>query len=753
MPPSLSQGPIIKKKPSANANPLRRSTPLRRPGRPPTSGQPLAAGKQSIANKRGPNVLGAGGTAAALASNNSKGLNSTNKATTAANYTDFKLRCCTTEEVSGLRHHIMKFHSKTKVNPQKEFTQPVRLHRKDPRNMQNQLTLAEIKDRRERAIAAAAANGNANTYVKDEEMPDIDAEVKTVVNGGDSNEATVDDKSVGESGTNANNKNGNGNKKDDKGKLPGEQVDLSLIAPDGGARRAKVNPFQKKTRQVILGDETARKLRYEEHYPWVLEDFDGKNTWVGNYEAGQADSFVLFMFDKDGFKMIPAEKYYKMTPRNKYNTLTAEEAEKRMQKGEQPNRWVMKYFPGEGEESSGSSRPVNMRRRFRTVDHDVPDEDSIRRNEDQEEIDFDEEFADDEEAPIMDGNEEDVKEVEKKIKKELRNDATDALFEEEEEEEKQNLDKNGQKLIKSLRSLENNGNYESDEEINPYATEESSSDEEELVVSEANVQVKEEPPEIINGLKPLSGSSVTTSVATSGAVNTIVDTNTSEGLKKKDKKLKKDKLKKDKKKKKGMYASEIDAETGKKVYKNLPVGTVILQLSPSTLSAFPANAWNPQVKRPRVEETGTDIDKPKTKKIKIKTEPGTEDVQDSLTKIADTTVALANTTISTSVENANLSNNHVSRQASPAALSRNQSPNTLTAPAAAPTTTTENDADLITEEDVASIIRSNRVTTKQLLGILKPKLKRHSRNNKLLKELVPKIAKLSEGVLVLKEQH
>ncbi|KAF5101083.1 hypothetical protein D0Z03_000678 [Geotrichum reessii] len=620
--------------------------------------------------------------------------------------------------------------------------------------MQNQLTLAEIKDRRERAIAAAAANGNANAHIKDEDMPDVDAGVKTVVNGGDSNEAAVNDKSVGDSGTNANNKNGNGNKKDDKGKLPGEQVDLSLIAPDGGARRAKVNPFQKKTRQVILGDETARKLRYEEHYPWVLEDFDGKNTWVGNYEAGQADSFVLFVFDKDGFKMIPAEKYYKMTPRNKYNTLTAEEAEKRMQKGEQPNRWIMKYFPTEIQEASGSNRPVNMRRRFRTVDYEVPDEDSIRRNEDQEEIDFDEEFADDEEAPIMDGNEEDVKEVEKKIKKELRNDATDALFEEEEEEEKQNLDKNGQKLIKSLRSLENNGNYESDEEVNPYATEESSSDEEELAAPQTNVQVKEEPPEIINGLKPLSGSSVTTSVATSGAVNTTVGTNTSDGSKKKDKKLKKDKLKKDKKKKKDIYSSEIDTETGKKVFKNLPVGTVILQLSPSTLSAFPANAWNPQVKRPRAEETGTDIDKPKTKKIKIKNEPGTEDVQDSLTKNAGTTVALANTkSSSTSVASANTSNNYVSRQASPAALSRNQSPEASTASAAASTITTENDADLITEEDVASIIRSSRVTTKQLLGILKPKLKRHSRNNKLLKELVPKIAKLSEGVLVLKEQH
>ncbi|KAF5092621.1 hypothetical protein D0Z00_004491 [Geotrichum galactomycetum] len=622
--------------------------------------------------------------------------------------------------------------------------------------MQNQLTLAEIKERRERAIAAAAAaNGNGNGYIKDEEMPDIDAEIKSEVNGSDSKESAADVKPAGESGTTANGKNGNGNKKDDKDKAPGEQVDLSLIAPDGGARRAKVNPFQKKTRQVILGDETARKLRYEEHYPWVLEDFDGKNTWVGNYEAGQADSFVLFMFDKDGFKMIPAEKYYKMTPRNKYNTLTAEEAEKRMQKGEQPNRWIMKYFPSEGEENSGSSRPVNMRRRFQTVDHSVPDEDSIRRNEDQEEIDFDEEFADDEEAPIMDGNEEDVKEVEKKIKKELRGDATDALFEEEEEEEKQNLDKNGQKLIKSLRSLENNGNYESDEEGNPYATEESSSDEEEVgAAADAKVQIKEEPPEVINGLKPVAGN-VAAGAAASASATMAPGATVAEGMKKKDKKLKKDKLKKDKKKKKGIYAFEIDAETGKKVYKNLPVGTVVLQLSPSVLSDFPPNAWNPQVKRPRVEENGYDIGKPKPKKLKIKTEPDTEAVQTTPTKITDTTAALANATISgtTPAESTRTTNNNVSRQASPTTLSRDKSPDAASTTAGSNTITTENDADLITEEDVASIIRSNRVTTKQLLGILKPKLKRHSRNNKLLKELVPKIAKLSEGALVLKEQH
>ena len=49
---------------------------------------------------------------------------------------------------------------------------------------------------------------------------------------------------------------------------------------------------------------------------------------MGNYEAGSTEQqHVLFVFDKDGFKMIPAEKVYRFTPRNRYATLTLEEAE------------------------------------------------------------------------------------------------------------------------------------------------------------------------------------------------------------------------------------------------------------------------------------------------------------------------------------------------------------------------------------------------------------------------------------------
>lgn len=680
MPP----GPFIKSK-SSNANPLRKSTPLRRPP------QPANGARSSIpaaTTRRGPSVLGAGGTAgkgAATSDSNTE-------------YKDYKLRCCSTEEVKDLRHHIMKFHSRTNIDPAKNFTAPIRLHRKDPRNMQNQLTLQELEDRRKRGLGDQ----------------DMDMSIKTEGMNGSDMGSGVQIKSEDEAaevltnGENAGDDKGKSAPGDDKGKGPAEEVDLSLIAPDGGARRAKLNPFQKKTRQVILGDETARKLRYEEHFPWVMEDFDGQNTWVGNYEAGQADSFVLFVFDKDGFKMVPAEKYYKMTPRNKYQTLSAEEAEKRMQKGEQPNRWVMKYFPGEGEEGSSKGKAVNMRRRFRTTDNSVQEDDPIRRNEDQEEIDFDEEFADDEEAPIMDGNEEDVKEVEKKVKKELRGDATDALFNETDEEDEK-MDKTGLKLIKALRSLEKNGNYESDDEANPYATEESSDEEPETT----DAAVKEEDKE--------KGSDVDATKTTPPVSTSVPGLVGADAAKKEKKKLKKDKLKNKKK---------------KKLHANLPVGMVILQLPSSVLGGFPPNVWNPSLKRRRLEETSEgDAGKgPKPKKIKIKSEPGTDGLP------APTTVG--------------------SPSPPPAAASTLPNPaSPASAPAASPTSGGSppahepSDADLITEEDVASIIRSRQVTAKQLLTLLKPKLKKHPRNNELLKGLVPRIAKLSDRFLVLKEQQ
>ena len=368
---------------------------------------------------------------------------------------EIPLKCCTKEETNDIRFHMMKFQSTKNVDIVNDFTKPVRLHRKDPRNIQFHLTRQEI-DRRKRE---------------------------------------EEDKKLEENGNDDTNVNG---------------MDMSQVAPDGGARKHKKSLFKRKTRQLNLMDEEKRKLRYEEFYPWVIEDYDGKNVFVGNYEAGSSDAqHVLFVFDKDGFKMIPAEKVYRFTPRNKYATLTLEEAEAKMEKNSSVPRWLMKHteelssgdsadlrFRNAGP-ASGSSAPAApvSRRRLKTVTGGASFND---RDSDHDDLDFDEEFADDEEAPIMDGDDEENKLSEKKIKKEMlkaahfdnqsdADDDLDDLF----ETETRKVDKEGKKLKKVLNKAEG-GVYDSDDEdnLNPYL---SKSDLESDDDSDPEITVKNEP--------------------------------------------------------------------------------------------------------------------------------------------------------------------------------------------------------------------------------------------------------------------
>jgi transcription initiation factor TFIIF subunit alpha len=581
-------GPLVKPKKSNNgASPLRRTPVLRGSG-----GQRPGGGHRPHSSNNN-NVF-------APASSSS-----TETSDQGVNYTDFRLRSCTKDEVKDLRHHILKFHSKSEVNPAKQFTQPIRFHRKDPKNLQYQLTLSEMEERKK--------------------------------------EGEQDDK--------------------DKANKPEQnKADMSLVAPDGGARRPN-RPFQKKTRQVMAGDEATRRLRYEEYYPWVMEDFEGHNTWVGSYEAAQSDCYVLFVFDVDGFKMVPAEKYYKMTPRNKFNTLSLEEAEQRMEKKQAAPRWIMKHI---AQEQEASGKQVNMRRRFRTVDNSsdpaLPTQ-RRRGEDDRDEIDFDEEFADDEEAPIMDGNEEDLKEVEEKIKKEQRSANHVGPSNENEpayDDEDAKIDKEGRKLKKYLRSLEKNTNYESDDDENPYLSEEEDSDDD--IFNE-----REEPK-----VKKEEGSSPS-------------------------------------------IKQEPDADSDlslsrpivKKEYKNLPRGMVILQLAPRTLANFPRDVWNPNAKRRREDSEGAE--NASSKKIKLE------------------------------------------RSASPPAPAAAPAKSKSPSPPVVASTDTKDPSLLLTEEDVKNVIRQKRVTAKELLGELKPKLKRHPDNPSRLKELVRKVARLHEGALVLKE--
>lgn len=372
------------------------------------------------------------------------------------------LKACTKESLLDTRHHILKFHTKQDVDILKSFHQPVRMHRKDPQNIQFQLTRQQM-DQRKREAAERLENGEDGANGVNSIDPDN----------------------------------------------PDAPADMSQVAPDGGARRQRRNLFKRKTKQVRVMDEKKRQLRYEEYYPWVVEDYTGDNVYVGSYEAGSSEStHVLFVFDKNCFKMVPAEKVYKFTPRNKYATLTLEEAEARMEKNLSAPRWLMKHmdegdgsdvrFRRNGASTPGASGPPLAGRpgRMKTVQGSANDKDS-----DHDELDFDEEFADDEEAPIMDGDEEENKLSEKKVKKEMlkaahfdgqldAEDDSDDLNDLFEVEKSRKVDKEGKKLKKVLNKTEG-GIYESDnEEIAPFVSQSDLESDEE---SDQETSVKPEP--------------------------------------------------------------------------------------------------------------------------------------------------------------------------------------------------------------------------------------------------------------------
>ncbi|KAK9237349.1 hypothetical protein V1525DRAFT_377352 [Lipomyces kononenkoae] len=340
---------------------------------------------------------------------------STGQAAAKYKYTDYRLRAFNPEERADKRFHVMKFYSRQNVDPT-SFQQPVTMHRKDPRVLRYQAQRKEDE-------ANNAKQGEQSGDKMEDVKPDID-------------KGTVAPQPEG------------------------------TVAPDG-QRRSKKHAFQKKTRQVYNVNENERKLRYEEYYPWLIEDFEGKNTWVGNYEAAQSDCYVLFVFDEDGFKMVPAEKWYKFTPRNKYTTLSLDEAEAVMAKKSQPPRWLMKHLHPE---TDNDEVVAPARKKLRTVDSQQRPV-MKREDDDADELDFDEEFDDDEEAPIMEGPEDESKEVEQRVKRQMMVKTEDIEEENAEVDHNRKIGEEGRKLKESLRALEKNAIYDSDdEEEDPFSS-------------------------------------------------------------------------------------------------------------------------------------------------------------------------------------------------------------------------------------------------------------------------------------------
>lgn len=349
--------------------------------------------------------------------------------------------------MEGLRHHVARFASKKIIDPRdtNQFTHPVRLHRRDPR---------------------APAFGSGGMKDENTEMGGLDV---------------VDDKERERQEI---------IKAERDAHRAAEMAQVAPLAASGGGK--KLNAFKKKTQQIFRNDQTEEqkaesKLRYEEALPWHLEDFDGKQVWVGSYEAALSESYAVLVHGQDGtFRMVPLEKWYKFTPKNQFKTLTIEEAEMRMGQKVKDPRWFMDSQQATKEKQHEQENKKAVRGLFlgkweKGVGGGGTSAPKTKQEQaDADDLDFEEDrFADDEENILFEGEVEETKEAEDRIKRDqlqanifdLKEEKEYEKAEQEEKKEKDAEKRLGKGVKKALMKREKNYIYDSDSADNPYSEE------------------------------------------------------------------------------------------------------------------------------------------------------------------------------------------------------------------------------------------------------------------------------------------
>ncbi|KAF3908714.1 hypothetical protein ABW20_dc0101025 [Dactylellina cionopaga] len=358
-------------------------------------------------------------------------------------YTEYKLVTTKKALLRNMRFHCMRMYSKNDVNimDPDEFIRPIKLHRRDPRG----------------PLQGGRVDSGADGPMPDPDEKDIDPEEKA-------------------------------KREAERAEKERQQAEnLARIAPHGGAVKQKKNMFKKKTQQVFQRDEEERRLKYEEYFPWFIEDYENKNTWIGNLEGGLSGTSVMLVMDEGMFKMIPVEKFYRFQQRNNFKSLSADQAEAAMKQKEKLNKWFMDVTKTDEKEAKLKEERENMRatKRLYTVKGDrLEGREAKPGFTDADELDFEEDFADDEAPPIIEGDEEELKVATKKMQREQLSanifDIRDEKDYEKEEKEKRALEKakkaHGRKVKKYLKQREKNLIYETDSDENPYASSQESSD-------------------------------------------------------------------------------------------------------------------------------------------------------------------------------------------------------------------------------------------------------------------------------------
>ncbi|CAK4034133.1 Rap30 74 interaction domain-containing [Lecanosticta acicola] len=270
-----------------------------------------------------------------------------------------------------------------------------------------------------------------------------------------------------------------------------------LIAPTGGdSSKPTKKKNQKKVEEGRDESNPARQkrqqLRYEEARPWHLEDFEGKNMWAGSYESALSESSIMLRLDRDGFRMVPIEKWYQFVQTGKVKSdLTSDDIEKLMNKKVRMDRWGLGTQKANEEARREEMRRVAEQRRMRDEDDEPRLEDRAEFDADRDMLDMDwkDEFQDDDEGVLIQGDEgEDEKEIEQKLWMEMRAAGLggtgvkeEDLDPEEEERQKQIAEeeekKKARRLRKQLKKREHRGEYESDSDDLDSDTEEEEDEE------------------------------------------------------------------------------------------------------------------------------------------------------------------------------------------------------------------------------------------------------------------------------------
>ena len=254
------------------------------------------------------------------------------------------------------------------------------------------------------------------------------------------------------------------------------EANLAQIAPSASTGR-KLNNLKKKTQQVYRPDYTLEERRriqtnYEEKLPWHLEDFDNKHTFVGKHQVGSMRNHVAFVKEQsnDGssrFRILPVEKiYHFQEKRDVVKPLSYEEAERAMKKGGFLPEILLRKREAAEEEVKMESLAKAAKGLFSGAIKNT----IAGREGEEADLDFDDDFADDEEGDLFIEKDEDAKIAEKKIKEDqLQSNFFDFkdLKEEQIAEEREKKDELARKehfrgIRKALERRERNYNHGSD---------------------------------------------------------------------------------------------------------------------------------------------------------------------------------------------------------------------------------------------------------------------------------------------------